>query len=173
MMDAIKNDIVHLMPNTTYDEASFINIHHNYASLETHFGETLWVHRKGAVLAREGHKGIICGSMGTPTYITEGLGNADSLHTSSHGAGRTKGRKAFNVEMNTEAGIDQIRKSMEGIVYSNFGKSGRGRDEGMLDVSEAPQAYKDIDVVMANQTYLVKPVHKLRAMINWKDTGEE
>ena len=74
-----------------FDE--MINIAHNYASLENHFGHNVWVHRKGATLARKGTIGIIPGSMGTKSYITEGLGNPDSFMSCSHGAGRKMGRK--------------------------------------------------------------------------------
>jgi len=173
MMDELKRTIVHILPNTEFYENSMINIHHNYASLERHFGKDVWVHRKGAVLAREGVKGVIPGSMGTGSFITEGLGNTQSLCSSSHGAGRTKGRTAFNIEMNTPDKIQQIKKSMEGIVYSGFGKSSKGRDAGMLDVSESPAAYRNIESVMDNQKDLIKPIHKLTTLVNWKDGGEE
>jgi len=175
MIDEMKKDIQHILPNTTFDEGSAINIHHNYASLEHYFGKNLWIHRKGAVLASKGNKGIIPGSMATASYIVEGLGNTDSLNSSSHGAGRTKGRKAFNVEMNNEKGIKEVLDAMEGVVYSSFGKatSRKGKDLGMLDLSEAPQAYKSIENVMQDQADLVKPIHKLMPLINWKDVGEE
>ncbi len=172
MIDEMIKDISYIIPETKFDKSSMINIHHNYASLEHFFGKDMWVHRKGAVMAREGVKGIIPGSMNSASFITEGLGNPQSLCSSSHGAGRNKGRKAFNIEMNTPEGIEQIKKSMEGVVYSDFGKSGRGRDKGMLDVSECPAAYKNIERVMEHQKDLVKPIHKLTTMINWKDSGE-
>lgn len=172
MIDEMIKDITHILPHATFDQESRINIHHNYASLENHFGKNVWVHRKGAVMAKEGTKGIIPGSMNTESFITVGLGCRDSLCSSSHGAGRNEGRKSFNVKMNTPEGIAAIKKSMEGVVYSGFGKAGRGRDEGMLDVSESPAAYKDILSVMENQKDLVKPVHTLKTMINWKDSGD-
>lgn len=172
MIDEMIKNITLVVSKAIFDKASMINIHHNYASLENHFGKNIWVHRKGAVLARVGTKGIIPGSMGTASFITEGLGNQKSLCSSSHGAGRTMGRKAFNVEMNTPDKIERIQKFMSGIVYSGFGKSNKkGKDLGLLDVSEAPQAYKDIFIVMENQKDLVKPIHKLMTMINWKDVG--
>jgi tRNA-splicing ligase RtcB len=172
MMDELMRAVSYIIPDTKFYEDSAINIHHNYAAQERHFGRDLFVHRKGAVLAREGIKGVIPGSMGTGSFITEGLGNPDSLCSSSHGAGRTKGRTAFNIEMNSPEKIEQIKKSMDGIVYSGFGKSNRGRDAGMLDVSESPAAYRNINSVMENQNDLVRPIHKLTTMINWKDTGK-
>ena len=70
-----------------------INIHHNYAAWENHFKENVIIHRKGATSARKGQKGIIPGSMGTPSYIVEGLGNPESFESCSHGAGRKMGQK--------------------------------------------------------------------------------
>ena len=65
-----------------------INCHHNYAALENHFGENVWVHRKGAVRARKGELTVIPGAMGSYSYVVRGLGNPESFCTSSHGAGR-------------------------------------------------------------------------------------
>lgn len=173
MMGEVKNSLQHEFPTVEFE--SEINIHHNYAAIENHFGKNVWVHRKGATSAKDDETGIIPGSMGTATYITKGLGNTQSLMSCSHGAGRRKGRKAFNIEANTPEMMEAIRKSMEGITHTKFGKetNRKGKGTGMLDVSEAPQAYKDIEDVMANQTDLVKPIHKLLPLINWKDAGEE
>jgi tRNA-splicing ligase RtcB len=173
MLEEMKKDVLHEFPNAKFGEQ--INIHHNYATQELHFGKNLWVHRKGAVCARKGIMGVIPGNMATGSYIVEGLGNPMSLNSSSHGAGRTEGRKTFNAKMNTVEGIEAIKKSMDGIVFSGFGKetNRKGKETGMLDVSEAPAAYKNLDEVMNNQTDLVKIVHKLSTLINWKDIGDE
>lgn len=129
----------------------FVSIHHNYAALEHHHGKNVWVHRKGATRARLGECGIIPGSMGTASYIVEGLGNPDSFHSCSHGAGRKMGRKQAckNLDMATE------KAKMEGIIHGL-------RNAGDLD--EAPGAYKDISTVMANQTDLVKIVTTLKPL---------
>ncbi|MCF6463426.1 RtcB family protein [Clostridium sp. Cult1] len=124
-----------------------IDIHHNYAAIETHFGEEVIVHRKGAIKAKLGELGIIPGSMGTPSYIVEGLGNEESFNTCSHGAGRVMSRKMANKLITKE----MADKAMEGIVHKGW----RG------DLSEAPMAYKDIEEVIINQKDLVKPVVKL------------
>ena len=124
-----------------------INIHHNYVALENHFGHNVYVHRKGAIKVQQGTIGIIPGSMGTPSYIVEGLGNRESFESASHGAGRRMSRKAAN-ESITES---EATTAMQGIVY--------GRFNGKYD--EAPQAYKDIIQVMADQYDLVKPLVKL------------
>ena len=173
MMDEVKTDIMHEFPNVEFEPE--INIHHNYASIESHFGKNYWVHRKGATSAKQDETGIIPGSMGTATYITKGLGNPQSLMSCSHGAGRRMGRKAFNTEANTPEMMATIQKSMEGITHTKFGKetNRKGKETGMLDVSEAPQAYKDIEEVMSLQADLVKPIHKLIPLINWKDAGGE
>ena len=173
MLEEMKNSLLHEFPNMKLGEE--INIHHNYATQESHFGKNLWVHRKGAVCAREGIVGIIPGNMSVGSYVVEGLGNPQSLNSSSHGAGRVEGRKSFNQKMNTVEAIDNIKKSMEGIVFAGFGKetNRKGKETGLLDVAEAPAAYKSLDVVMNNQKDLVKILHKLTTLINWKDIGED
>lgn len=128
-----------------------VNIHHNYAIQEHHLGRNLWVHRKGATQARMGQQGIIPGSMGSASYIVEGLGNPQSFHSCSHGAGRKLGRKAAQKALD----LVEEQAKMEGIVHSL-------RHENDLD--EAPGAYKDIDQVMQDQVDLVKVLVKLRPL---------
>lgn len=125
-----------------------IETHHNFARIENHHGANVIVHRKGAVHA----KGLVTipGSMGTASYIGEGLENPDSFATCSHGAGRVLGRKQANRTI-TRA---QAEESMRGVVF--------GIRDG--DFDEMPAAYKDIDAVMAAQTDLVRPVYRLRPL---------
>jgi tRNA-splicing ligase RtcB len=125
-----------------------INIHHNFAAFEEHFGRKVWVHRKGATQAEKGQMGIIPGSMGTASYIVKGLGNPQSFRSCSHGAGRLMSRGEFN---RTHT-IEECDTAMQGIVYGRWSKERKGG----FDLSEAPQAYKDIDVVMADQSDLVE-----------------
>lgn len=127
------------------DEFGIINIAHNYASLENHFGQNVWVHRKGATLAREGTIGIIPGSQGTKSYIVKGKGNPESFMSCSHGAGRKMGRKQAQRELDLNEQIKQLND--KGIIHSVRGKK---------DLDEAPGAYKDIDEVMKNQEDLVE-----------------
>jgi len=133
-----------------------INIHHNFAKQEHHFGKDVWVHRKGATQAYAGQKGIIPGSMGTSSYIVEGLGNPESFMSCSHGAGRCMGRK----EASRTLTVEECDKAMEGIVYGRWGQDRKGN----VDLGEAPQAYKDIDAVMEAQQDLVKILVKLRPL---------
>jgi tRNA-splicing ligase RtcB len=135
-------------------EKQAINCHHNYATREEHFGERLWVTRKGAVSAREGELGIIPGSMGTGSFIVEGLGNAESFMSCSHGAGRVMSRGQAKKLIS----LDQHREAMKGIECRV--------DEGVLD--ESPAAYKDIGAVMEAQTDLVAIRHRLRQVVNVK-----
>jgi len=121
------------------------NIAHNYAAQENHFGKNVWVHRKGATLAREGTIGIIPGSQGTKSYIVKGLGNRESFMSCSHGAGRIMGRKQAQRELDFDMQVKQLND--KGIIHSI-------RDSNDLD--EAPGAYKDIDEVMSNQDDLVE-----------------
>lgn len=131
------------------DLEDIVEIHHNYAAKESHFGEEVMVHRKGAINADKGRRGIVPGSMGTSSYIVEGLGNPDSFNTSSHGAGRDMSRREANRTIDRE----EFRKIMEGIVF----REGR-------DLSEAPMAYKDIEEVMDNQKDLTKRLVQLNPM---------
>jgi len=139
-----------------YKAEEIINIAHNYARLENHMGRNVWVHRKGATSARLGEVGIIPGSMGTKSYITEGLGNVQSFMSCSHGAGRKMGR----MEASRNITLEEADKSMEGVVYGRWGKDRKGN----LDFGEAPQAYKDIDVVMENQKDLTKILVELKPL---------
>jgi len=128
-----------------------VNCHHNYAEREEHFGENIIVTRKGAVRARVGDLGIIPGSMGSKSYIVEGLGNAESYCSCSHGAGRVmsrgKAKKAFT--------LDDVEKQTAGVMCR--------KDAGIID--ELPGAYKNLDSVMENQKDLVKIVAQLRAVL--------
>ena len=122
-----------------------INIAHNYAAMEHHFGQDVIVHRKGATLACEGTVGIIPGSQGTASYIVEGLGNPDSFCSCSHGAGRVLSRTAAinTLDMNEE--VRQLEE--KGIVHAI---------RCQKDMQEASGAYKDIESVIDNQQDLVK-----------------
>ncbi len=131
-----------------------VNCHHNYTAVETHFGEQRVVSRKGAIAAHKGLRGLIPGSMGTRSYVVTGKGNEMSLCSAPHGAGReysrTQARKTF-----TQA---DLRRRMEGIEY---------RDHAAF-IDEIPDAYKDIDVVMADAADLVEIDHTLRQIVNVK-----
>lgn len=132
-------------------EGEIVNCHHNYVAQETHFGETVWVTRKGAIRAGLGEKGIIPGSMGARSYIVKGLGNPESFCSSSHGAGRkmsrTEAKKHFTVE--------DLEKQTQNVVCR--------KDVGVLD--EIPGAYKSIEEVMLNQSDLTKTLHELRQVL--------
>jgi tRNA-splicing ligase RtcB len=127
-----------------------INIAHNYAAMENHFGRNVMVHRKGATLARVGTIGIIPGSQGSKSYIVEGLGNVNSFMSCSHGAGRKMSRTKATKELNLENEIKILDD--QGIVHGIRTSS---------DLDEATGAYKDIQVVMNNQLDLVKIVTEL------------
>jgi len=128
-----------------------VNCHHNYASLEEHFGSTLWVTRKGAVSARSGQLGIIPGSMGTKSYIVRGKGNPAAYHSCSHGAGRKMSR--------SEA---KRRFTRADLAEQTAGVECR-KDAGVID--ELPAAYKDVDSVLSAQRDLVDVVHSLKQVL--------
>ncbi|MBE6393450.1 MAG: RtcB family protein [Lentisphaerae bacterium] len=130
-----------------------INIHHNYAAFEEHFGETLCIHRKGATSAKLDETGIIPGSMGTASYIVRGLGNPASFTSCSHGAGR---RMSRTVACNTLT-VSECDEAMKGIVCDRWHPVTRyGKGKKVPDLSEAPQAYKDIEDVIASESDLVE-----------------
>jgi len=127
-----------------------IDIHHNYAQLENHFGKNVVVHRKGAVKAIG--TVLIPGSMGSHSYIAEGLENPDSFKSCSHGAGRAMGRKAAIRDLPDASQAEEMRER-DIKLYGG----GRGNEW----VAESKLSYKDIDSVMANQADLVQPITKL------------
>jgi tRNA-splicing ligase RtcB len=133
----------------TFDHA--IQCHHNYANVEEHFGQQVWVTRKGAVSARNGELGIIPGSMGAKSFIVRGKGNTDSYCSCSHGAGRRLSR-----------GAAKRTYTLADLAAQTAGVECR-KDEGVLD--EIPGAYKDIDTVMAAQAELVEIVHTLKQVM--------
>lgn len=137
------------------DATKEINIHHNYAAFEHHFGTDYIIHRKGATKASLGLTGIIPGSMGTSSYITEGLGNPESFESCSHGAGRRMGRNEAKKTLSLEGEQERMKGIVNGL-----------RTTAQLD--EAPGAYKDIDIVMENQNDLTKIVVRLTPLGNIK-----
>ncbi len=132
-------------------DVTAVNCHHNYVQVEHHYGEDVWLTRKGAVRAGEGELGIIPGSMGARSYIVRGKGNPESFESCSHGAGRamsrTAARKRFTVE--------EHERATHGVECR--------KDSGVID--ETPMAYKSIDAVMRAQKDLVTIVHTLKQVV--------
>lgn len=147
MMERVMEGLADAVHDVSFEP--MINIAHNYAAWENHFGKNVIVHRKGATRAYKGEKGIIPGSMGTKSYIVEGLGNPESFMSCSHGAGRRLSRSAAR---NTLSLAEEARKmDGKGIIH--------GLSAGTLE--EAPGAYKDIEQVIAFENDLVKPIVEL------------
>ncbi|HMQ10941.1 MAG TPA: RtcB family protein [Oligoflexia bacterium] len=132
-------------------EETAVNCHHNYVNKENHYGENIWVTRKGAVRARKGDLGIIPGSMGARSYIVRGLGNEESFHSCSHGAGRVMSRTAA-----------KKRFTQKDHEIATQGVECR-KDQGVID--ETPAAYKSIDAVMQAQKDLVEVVYTLKQVV--------
>jgi tRNA-splicing ligase RtcB len=153
MMDATLFAMRKFLPAFSVTEMA-VNCHHNYIERENHFGENVWVTRKGAVRARKGDLGIIPGSMGTGSFIVKGLGNKDSFCSCSHGAGRVMSRG----EAKKRISIDDHKLAMKGIEAR--------LDKDVLD--ESPGAYKDINKVMDAQSDLVEVLYRLRQVVNIK-----
>jgi tRNA-splicing ligase RtcB (3'-phosphate/5'-hydroxy nucleic acid ligase) len=151
MIEIMKESIAAYVKEVKFDET--LNVHHNYARWENHYGKNVIVHRKGATSAREGELGIIPGSQGTKSYIVRGKGNFESFNSCSHGAGRLMGRKDAIRRLDLKA--EQKLLDDQGIIHSI-------RNQGDLD--EAPSAYKNIDTVIANQADLVEIVTELRPL---------
>ncbi len=160
MMDRFRQSLAHWMgrdPDSAAEiEVERVNCHHNYTQKEHHGGRNVWLTRKGAIDAHEGVRAVIPGSMGTRSYIVRGKGNQAGLCSAPHGAGRrfsrTEARKRFTA--------DDLADRMKGIEYRH----------GEEWVDEIPDAYKDIDVVMADAAELVDVEHELRQVLNIKGT---
>lgn len=164
MMAVMKETIAGFIPETNFLHE--VNIHHNYAAFETHFGETLCIHRKGATSAKQDEIGIIPGSMGTASYIVRGLGNLDSFMSCSHGAGRRMSRIAAC----TNLSVEECDSAVTGIVCERWKPYRKyGKNKGYLDLSEAPQAYKSIEDVIDSERDLVTPLVRLMPLAVLKD----
>jgi tRNA-splicing ligase RtcB len=137
-----------------FERVEEVNCHHNYTVKERHFGQDVWLSRKGAIDAHEGVAGLIPGSMGAASYVVTGKGNPLAMHSSPHGAGRNFSRKAARQRFTRE----DLDNRMQGIAW--------GQSDAFLD--EHPDAYKDIDVVMADAADLVEVRHTLRQIVNVK-----
>jgi len=149
MLDLFRDVLRGLFKHVTFEAP--IECHHNYVSEEHHFDEDVLVTRKGAISARAGQLGIIPGSMGTRSYIVRGLGNPESFESASHGAGRRMSRGQAKREFT----LADLAAQTEGVECR--------KDHTVLD--EIPGAYKDIDVVMAQQADLVEVVATLRQVM--------
>lgn len=149
MFELLKEAVESFFPSVRYFD--FVMCHHNYVAEEVHFGEKVFVTRKGAIRAGKGEMGIIPGSMGTRSYIVRGLGNPESFESASHGAGRrmsrAQARKTFSEK--------DLARQTEGVECR--------KDGGVLD--EIPGAYKDIDRVMENQKDLVEITAALKQIL--------
>jgi RNA-splicing ligase RtcB len=166
MMDAVLTELWTFVgtagsagEHTPGHEVARINCHHNYTEREHHLGQDVWLTRKGAIRARVGDRGVIPGSMGTSSFIVKGLGNPASYDSCSHGAGRRLSRSRAR----REVPLDEFVSSMEGRDWQS------AKADQLVD--EAPQAYKDIDQVMADQADLVAVEHTLRQILNYKGTN--
>jgi len=153
MMEQVLRSMQHALP-PFYMEYSAISCHHNYVEKENHYGENVWVTRKGAIRARTTDFGIIPGSMGTRSYIVRGKGNPESYHSCSHGAGRRMSRG----EARRTFTLDDLAAQTAGVECR--------KDDAVLD--EIPGAYKDIDAVMDNQRDLVEVMFTLKQVLNVK-----
>ncbi len=158
MMDRVLKDMSYAIYKENGHQKDFevsrINCHHNFTQIENHFGQNVWITRKGAIQAKEGMQGMIPGSMGTKSYIVSGLENKMAFHSAPHGAGRrmsrAKAKAAFTME--------DFDKAMVGIEHR--------RSDILID--ELPLAYKDIDEVMENAKELVKIDSVLKQILNVK-----
>ena len=150
MMDMVLETLRRHLPSFEVTGAA-VNCHHNYVERERHFGEDVWLTRKGAIRVREGELGIIPGSMGVQSYIVRGKGSADSFDSCAHGAGRRMSRN----QARRNFSLEDLKQQTEGVVCR--------KDAGVLD--EIPGAYKSIEEVMSNQSDLVEVVHTLKQVL--------
>ena len=151
MMFHVLNTLANYIPKTFTSNECVVSCHHNYIQKEHHFGKNVWVTRKGAVSAKKNELGIIPGSMGAKSFIVRGLGNVDSFHSCSHGAGRVMSRTKAKQVVN----LTEHQMALDSVECR--------KDESTID--ETPSAYKDIDKVMAAQNELVEIVHTLKQVL--------
>jgi tRNA-splicing ligase RtcB len=155
MVHAVR-DVAEEVLGILADEASYVSCNHNHVRRETHFGEALWVHRKGAMSAAEGEPGLIPGSMGTNSFHVEGRGCEEALASSAHGAGRRLSRTDARHRLSTK----DVTRELRGVWFDHR-LAPRLREE-------APSAYKDIDNVLRAQHELVRIVRTLRPRLCFK-----
>ena len=151
METLIIRDLMRTISKDSLSLSNEVDCHHNYVDLEHHYGKNVLVTRKGAVRARKGDMGIIPGSMGEKSFIVKGLGNPESFHSCSHGAGRLMSRTAAKKQFS----LEDHKKAVEGVECRI--------DASVID--ETPGSYKDLDAVMASQVDLVEPVHTLKQIL--------
>jgi tRNA-splicing ligase RtcB len=153
--DKLKKNITKYTGFKNIEVTKRVNAHHNYCDIENHFGENVYVHRKGAIRARKKDWGIIPGSMGSASYIVKGKQSNDSFHSASHGAGRTLGRR----EAKDKYSVQEV---MEDLQHQQITL---GKDEKEDVAEEYKLAYKDIDKVIENEKDLVEPRLKLKPVV--------
>jgi tRNA-splicing ligase RtcB len=149
-------DVIEDVLGIPADEASYVSCNHNHVRRETHLGESLWVHRKGAMPAAEGEPGLLPGSMGTHSFHVEGRGCEAALASSAHGAGRRLSR----TEARHRLSAKDVARELRGVWFDHR-LAPRLRDE-------APSAYKDIDDVLRAERELVRVVRRLRPLLGFK-----
>lgn len=131
-----------------------INTHHNYAALEQHYGKKVWVHRKGAISAKDGELGIVPGAMGRASYIVKGLGNHEAFCSCSHGAGRKMGRRKALATYTSQ----EVLQELADLSITLAARS-------IKDIAdESPFVYKDIEEVLAQEADLAVPVLRLKTI---------
>ena len=153
MMKIIKSIFIDIFNSISFEP--IINIHHNYAAKEKHYGKKVWVHRKGATKVTDSITGIIPGSMATPSYIVKGKNNLESFNSCSHGAGRVMSRKQARRLID----FDKFKAMMNDIYSESVTKA---------HIDEAPEAYKNIDEVISYQKDLIEITAKLEPILNIK-----
>lgn len=149
----IQQIIESIFPEVVFGE--LINVHHNYAALEHHYGEDVWVHRKGAIRAGNGELGIIPGAMGTSSYLVIGKGSQESFESCSHGAGRHFSRKQALKAHSRQEVIEDLKALHVSL----------GTPPDSLIADESRFAYKDINFVMGQQRDLVDIQKELKTVL--------
>ena len=141
----------HVAKNLGAEVLLDVENHHNFAWKEVHDGREVYVHRKGATPAGAGVLGIIPGSMASSAYLVRGKGNAASLYSASHGAGRVMSRKKAKENLDWKA-ANQMLKDRKVTLLS-------------AGIDEVPMVYKDIEEVMNSQADLVDKLARFQPRI--------
>ena len=144
--------------SSSIDENRMIHCDHNHVEHVTLNEPALLVHRKGASSVTKGEPAIIRGSMGSDSFHVVGKGNAESLYSSSHGAGRSMGRTLARKTITS----DNLSRQLSGIYFQ--------QEKLRLLTEEALTSYKNIEKVMSLQKKLVKVTRRLSSVLSYKRT---
>jgi tRNA-splicing ligase RtcB len=159
--DWVCAEVVRMLGARVLDE---VHNHHNFAWLEEHSGEQVWVVRKGATPAFPGQRGFVGGSMGDDAVIIEGVDSPlarTAWHSTVHGAGRVMSRSAAKGKVDRKTG-EVVRAGLVSREMMSDWVRKRGVELRGAGTDEAPQCYKRLPEVLGHHEGTIRVLHTLR-----------